>query len=449
VKTLWSLGRFRDVKVETVEDEAGTDVIFRVTPEPQYTLREVRLRPHSFGLQVSLLPGTIVTQPRANDLATAALRQLLEKGYPRAKVTASLDPVGNNKADVFLDIVPGEAVKVTATGDTTIKAPKWYYKEALDSHAARLQSHWISQGYFDTKVQTTEELGLKHATVNFNVVKGQFYHKLDMPTICGCLFKERREAERQGILDFQASIDEDGKYTIEKGRQYTVGRITFIGNSHFSDSFVRSHFILDEGVPFDSWKLRQSVVRLNRAGVFAPLDEHQVHIQTNEKTGIADVVVYLSEAKRGRWSLSGPLPLVGSISSRLPSWGSGIFELSTYTLGFNALAYSTILKLASNRTFLPILALERPFTPGGGWLSGFAIAPQMGPQWMVLHYAATQLEQRLGPWLAGTRVPDLTVNMARPNGDTATILCEAPKPRLRGLRISGSIALGVMRTLAN
>jgi hypothetical protein len=118
-------------------------------------------------------------------------------------------------------------------------------------------------------------------------------------------------------------------------------------------------------------------------------------------------------------------------------------------LSFNALAYSTILKLAANRRFLPVLSIERPFTPGGGWLSGFAFAPQMGPQWMALHYAGAQLEGRLGPWLAGTRMPDLTVTMSRPSGDTAGILCEAPKPRLRLLRMGAGAALGLTRTLTN
>ena len=87
VRTLWSIGRFRDVKVETVEDEDGADVVFRVTTEPQYPLREILLRPHSFGLQIGLPPGTLVTEPRAHEVAAIALKQLNERGYARAKVT--------------------------------------------------------------------------------------------------------------------------------------------------------------------------------------------------------------------------------------------------------------------------------------------------------------------------------------------------------------------------
>jgi hypothetical protein len=390
-----------------------------------------------------------VNRPRANDFAQTALRQMKERGYAHAKVTAALEPAPGGKADVVLNVVPGEALRLQAEGDTSLRAPRWYSHSAVDAHAEQLRARWVANGYFDAKVAATEELAEKRAVVRFDVQPGRFYRAFDMPTLCGCLFRERRDAERAGVLDFRASVDESGAYKVERGRQFVVGRIRLLGHPHFSDGAIRSQFLLDEGVPFDSWLLRQSVVRLNRSGMFEPLDERQVHVRSDDRTGIADVTVFLTERKRGAWSFSGPLPLAASIHSRLPAWGSGVLEAATYTLAFNGLAYSTILKLAANRRFLPVLSLERPFTPGGSWLSGFAIAPQLGPLWMGLHYAGTQAEQRLVPWLAGTRVPDLTVTMSRPNGDTAALLCEAPKPKLRPLRMGAIMALQVGRTLVN
>ena len=449
VRTLWSIGRFRDVKVETVEDEDGADVVFRVTKEPQYPLREVLLRPHSFGLQIGLPPGTLVTEPRAHEVAAIALKQLNERGYARAKVTSSLLHAPGGKVDVALDIEPGEAVKLKVTGDNSLKAPRWYSPAAVESHAARMRSRLVADGYFDAKVTPNAEVGLKKAMVEFRVEKGRYYHPLAMRSLCGCLFAERRAAEREGILDFQPTVDENGMRSVELGKSFIVRRIRFIGHPHFTDAAIRSQFLLDEGVKLDSWMLRQSLVRLNRSGMFEPVDEHAVNIATEEKSGMADITVRLTERKRGAWSFSGPLPLAASLNMRLPAWGQGILEASTYTLGFHALAYSAILKMTSNRRFLPMLILDRPFTPGGGWLSGISIAPQMGPQWMALHYAGTQLEQRLGPWLAGTRVPDITVTMLRPSGEAVPILCEAPAPRLRGLRIGAGIGLGLLRTLTN
>jgi outer membrane protein insertion porin family len=442
VRTLWSIGRFRDVQVETAEHDGAADVIFRLTPEPQYPLREIRLRPRAFDIHLSMPAATLVTQSRANQLAAVARKQLEQRGYARAKVTASLEAAPGGKADVALDIVPSEALKLKAWGDASLRAPRWYSPSAVEAHAARLRSRWIAAGYFDAQVVTSTELLEKRAVVGFRVEPGRFYHKLDTRTMCGCLFQERRTAERAGILDFDVTVAEDGTWSVERGRPFTVGRIRFQGHVHSSDAIIRRHFLLDEGERFDSWLLRQSIVRLNRSGMFELLDERQVHIAANEQTGVADITVSLTERKRGAWSFSGPLPVSASISTRLPRW-------STYTLSFNALAYSTILKLASNRRFLPVLALERPFTPGGGWLSAFAFAPQLRPQWIALHYAGAQLEGRLGPWLAGTRPPDLAVTMARPSGDAAGILCEAPKPRLRAFRIGAGLALGLVRTVTN
>jgi hypothetical protein len=182
--------------------------------------------------------------------------------------------------------------------------------------------------------------------------------------------------------------------------------------------------------------------------MFEVLDERQVHIQSDERTGIANIVINLTERKRGAWNFGGPLPLTGSISARLPSFGQGIFEGSTYRASFNMVAYDTILKLATNRRFLPVFALERPFTPGTGWLSGITIAPQLGPQWIAISYAINQLEQRLGPVLMGTRVPDLTYTLSRPSGDVP-MLCEAPKPKLYIPRMAASMGLGFLRTLVN
>lgn len=67
---------------------------------------------------------------------------------------------------------------------------------------------------------------------------------------------------------------------------------------------------------------------------------------------------------------------------------------------------------------------------------------------MALNYAATQIEQRLTPLLAGTRVPDLTVIMSRPGGDAA-ILCEAPKPRMHAVRSGAIVGLHVLRAVTN
>jgi len=269
VRTLWSLGRFHDIRVETIQSEEGADVVFRVTPEPQYPLRDIRLKPNTFGIQMSMPPETVLTQARAQELAVAAQRQLNDRGYAKAKVAWNFSPAGAGRYDLHLTVTPGEALRLKATGDTSLHPrPKVYSTAAIEAYSARLQSHYIALGYYDARATATEEILGKDAWVNFAVTRGELHRPLDMKALCGCLFDQRRDAETKGVLDFSARLDESGIPRVETGKPYTVGRISFLGHPHYSDALIRSHFLLDEGVPLDNLLLRRSVARLNRAGLF-------------------------------------------------------------------------------------------------------------------------------------------------------------------------------------
>ena len=369
VRTLWALGRFSDIRAEAEEDDDGVDVTFHVVLEPRYSLHEIRFEPHAFGLTVTVQPGTLLTRAQAAQTAANAREQLLQKGYAEAKVDWRFAPTPHGEYDLILKLDPGKPGR----------RPK------------------------DPPLPSAR------------------------PALCQCLFDERREAERKGILDFNVTLDQNGFASIERGKPYTLGRLTFYGHHHYSDALIRSHFLIDEGELLDLFRLRQSVVRLNQAAPFDPVDERQVHIATNEKTGVADVTIYLTERKRHSWSFSGPVPVAASITGRI---------IGTYGLSFHLLAFSTILKLTTNKRLLPVFSAERAFTPGEGWKSGLSFAPQLGWRGTIFGYASTQFQQRALPKLAGTRAPDLTIT----SGDQ-TLLCRYPKPRFNTVRIGATLVL--------
>jgi hypothetical protein len=384
VRYLWSLDRFDDVRVE--EPEPGA-LVFHVTPKRRVLLHEVRLEPNSFGLEISLPEGTLVDDYRAHLVAIEARKQLQERGYPTAEVRESLVPTKPGYADLHLKVIPGPNEK-------RHKPPR------------------LTEGPKD---------------------------------LCRALLVERRDAYRQGILDFNAEYT-DGHLTVDRGPVYHVGRIEFTGNHHYSDSTIRRHFVLDEGALFDDQKLRLSIARLNRAGIFEPLDSKHVVVSPNPDTGYADIALHLTERKRGSWKLSGPVgpaslagPLQASIMSRLPWWTS--YTLSVSVL---ALAQPLIPGLTPVKSFIPIGALQRPFMPGLGWMSGFTIAPQLGWRNTGAAYVATQITQRLSPRLSGERSaqPPLAVQV----GDTVKY-CEAPKPRLHLVRTGAGVALNFLGAL--
>jgi outer membrane protein insertion porin family len=361
-----------------------------------------------------------------------------------------------------------------------------YNRDAIDADLNRLRSLYISKGYFDANVRFDgATIHGTSAIVRLDVQSGPQYRvrewtvtgtRIPMAPVhpgggllrtgdlCSCLFTARRDAERRGVLDFSAKLNlqsvgtapdtspvADLTASVTEGRPYRVGRITFTGNRRYSDASVRRNLVLDEGDWLNRRLLRKSIARLNQTLQFEPLDENSIGIRPHPTTGEADIDIRLTERNRRAWSISGPLgtmsfagPLQASLSSRLPPWGRGIFELSTYAASLSLLAYSqpllAFLSITSNRHLLLVMALERPFTPGEGWRSGFVIAPQMGWRFSAMSYAAAQLQHRLLPVLTGDRglETELSVIMERPQGD-ATLLCTPPKPRFAYLRIPAAM----------
>src|SRR5690606_10377063 len=107
------------------------------------------------------------------------------------------------------------------------------------------------------------------------------------------------------------------------------------------------------------------------------------------------------------WAISGPVgplsiagPLQFTIGSRLPAWGRGILELSTYTASLSFMAFAhplaNFLPFLPKNRFLLLGSLHRPLLPGQRFVSGYTIAPQLGWQGMLLGYGMSQARGLLG-----------------------------------------------------
>jgi hypothetical protein len=137
-------------------------------------------------------------------------------------------------------------------------------------------------------------------------------------------------------------------------------------------------------------------------------------------------------------SIAGPLQF--AIGSRLPPWGRGIFELSTYTASVSFMAFASpmgkligLQGLLPSKQYLALGVLQRPVLPGQKLLSGFTIAPQLGWQAMLLGYGVSHARDMFGGLLEGERAitPTLPVTVARAgesNGASEGMMyCELPK----------------------
>lgn len=273
-----------------------------------------------------------------------------------------------------------------------------------------------------------------------------------MSALCTCLLDLRRSAEAQGRLDFTAEIESAGTdrpvdltARVWVGSAQAVGRIDFAGHSRINDSTLRRAMTIYERELLDVGQLRRSLARINDLGAFEPLTLADISVARRDDGVTADLTIPLRERKRRWWSVSGPMfPGIGrlqaSVSSRLPPWGRGVFEATTYFVSLNVAGFA--------KPFL-FLTLERPVIPGQELLSGFAISPTLSTRAMLTHYGSTHLAHRIGMVLDVESNDALTVpvtSSGRPEAEP--LICVPPKPRLWWLRraaaAAGSVAFAVL-----
>jgi len=93
---------------------------------------------------------------------------------------------------------------------------------------------------------------------------------------------------------------------------YTVRRIEFLGLHKFSDRYVRRRIVLREGHPIDERALEAGLLRLARTGYFKPIRKEDIHVQLDEATRTANVLIRLEEIGQQRASLAGGTGQFGS-----------------------------------------------------------------------------------------------------------------------------------------
>ena len=267
--------------------------------------------------------------------------------------------------------------------------------------------------------------------------------------LCACLLDLRRTAEAQGRLDFTAEVQSAGggpldlTARIRVGSAYAVGRINFTGHSGINDSTLRRALTIYERDLLDVGQLRRSISRINDIGVFEPLTLADISLARRDDGVTADLTIPLRERKRRWWSVSGPMfpgfgTLRASVSSRLPPWGRGVFDATTYFVSLNVAGFAK-----------PFLALQRPVIPGQELLSGFAVSPALSPLAMLMHYGRMHLAHGIGTMLGGEWIDPLAVpvTLAGPL-EAEPLICVPPKPRLwwlrRGAAAVGNVALAAL-----
>ena len=117
-------------------------------------------------------------------------------------------------------------------------------------------------------------------------------------------FKDNPQKPDEGIVDFVI--------TIEEGKQFTLRRLEFIGNTFTRDNVLRREVLLNEGDIYNQSAWEYSIIKLNQLGYFDPIDKDKdADFKTNEEEATVDLNLKVSERGRQQISFNGGLSGIG------------------------------------------------------------------------------------------------------------------------------------------
>src|SRR5215212_6649531 len=117
-------------------------------------------------------------------------------------------------------------------------------------------------------------------------------------------FKDNPANPNEGIVDFIV--------TIEEGKQFTLRRLEFVGNTFTRDNVLRREVLINEGDIYDDAYWEYSVVKLNQLGYFNPIDKDKdVDRRTNDEEATVDLSLKVSERGRQQISFNGGISGIG------------------------------------------------------------------------------------------------------------------------------------------
>lgn len=117
--------------------------------------------------------------------------------------------------------------------------------------------------------------------------------------------------------DFKDDPADPGKgvaditYNVEEGKQYTLRRLEFIGNTFTRDNVMRREVLLNEGERYNEQLWDYSILRLNQLGYFNQVKKEDATVNTNEKEGQVDLTLKVEEKGRQQISFSGGVSGIG------------------------------------------------------------------------------------------------------------------------------------------
>jgi outer membrane protein insertion porin family len=154
---------------------------------------------------------------------------------------------------------------------------------------------------------------------------------------------------------------------VDEGRQFTLRRLEFIGNTNTRDVVLRREVFINEGDPYNKNRWDYSLLRLNQLGLFDEIKEKDAITRTNDRDQTVDIDLQVKEKGRQQIQLNGGVS----------GYAGSFFGIEYQTNNF--LGYGETLALAfsgGNRQVAASFGFTEPYFLGKQISLGFQLFAQ-------------------------------------------------------------------------
>ena len=240
------------------------------------------------------------------DLRQNVVTHMRSKGYLEARTgEPQVEGLGRRRTGLFLPLpllssvdeglkvtIPVVEGKLYRLGEIKIEGNSIYSEEVI-RQVIGLQAGEVANGQRIVKA-LAEDLDKLYGRAGF------IQYEYDVAPS----FRDNAQKPGEGIADFTITINE--------GKQFTLRRLEFAGNTYTRDNVLRREVAVNEGDIYDEALWDFSVLKLNQLGFFDPIDkEKDAEFRTNEETGEVDINLRVTERGRNQIAFNGGVSGIG------------------------------------------------------------------------------------------------------------------------------------------
>ncbi len=201
----------------------------------------------------------------------------------------------------------------------------------------------------------------------------------------------------------------DLTFNLQPGKQFTVHRINFEGNTKTRDKVMRREFVIEEGKIFSTRLLDTSVQRLNMLGFFEKIEDKDYNVTPDQKTAMVDVTLKVKEKSMQS------IGLQGGVSGISGSFIGMNYQTNNLMGRGESIEFSFT---AGTRTTDFVVSFNEPYLLDTRWNMGLSVFNSRNRFDTYSVFGYTNLTTGQPSQLFTQRTSGVTLNLSRPIGLT-------------------------------